>query len=136
MASPSPDIAFSIGNKALILCIDHAAIHWFERHSGWSFMDIALHCNAVANGDELPKISLMGYAMQAGLRKHHPEITLDQAMQWAMDAEFMRALFEAMGESFPEPEPGPLAKAASPPPNRKSGTGTRKSARGAKRAKG
>jgi hypothetical protein len=70
----------------------------------------------------------------AGLRAHHPGMTLDEA--WDLLENEGEALGLAMGEAIKSSRPGQMAMkaaGANPPKPRSRGTGTRSSARGSKK---
>lgn len=124
-----PTVTFDFEGESFTAVADHMMIVRYERFSGQSFAYMMLHLDRVNTIGEMPKLSELGYLVQAMLGEHHPEIGLDVAMKMGAHPEVLEHISVAMGAAMPskkEATQSPLVKAAKAPrPPKKSGTGKR-----------
>lgn len=118
---PLPDVPFEHAGAKWVLRLDHLAIAHFERHADMSFIKAMLHINDFVQGRELPRISIVGYVLWAGLSAHHPNMDLEQSMRFGIDLDVISALAKAFEAAMPDGgTEDPLAPAAKAPRKTKS----------------
>ncbi|BEV02201.1 hypothetical protein [Novosphingobium olei] len=122
-------VAFDFGGDRYTMRFDMKAIAFFEREADCSILQVMRHI-ALAQEDPLghpPKLSLLAFLIQAGLRHQHPDVTLDHAARMIGDPDVQRALSLGMNAAAPKPDPSAEGN-GKPCPNRKKSTGTISSA--------
>jgi hypothetical protein len=98
------EVAFEYQGATYTLKFDMKAIAFFEREADCSILQAMQHI-ARAQADPVahpPKLSLLAYLVQAGLRRFHPEVDLDQAAAMIGDPEVQAALGTGMQSSMPK----------------------------------
>lgn len=136
MVAPDGQVAFEYDRSRYTMLFDMKAIAFFEREADCSILvplrDIALSQENPHAAP--PKLSHVALLVQAGLRAHHPEVSLDKAMRMASDPEVQRALGTAQKASQPSPDAESTEGNAPPPaPPKKAGRGTSTSGKRSKR---
>lgn len=115
MTTPDGEVVFEYDRCRFTMKFDMKAIAFFEREADCSIL-VPLRDVAAAQEDPNappPKMSHIAMLVQAGLRAHHPEISLDKAMRMAGDPEVQKALGTAQQASQPRAAPGETAPDAS-----------------------
>jgi len=132
-SSPDGEVSFEYDRSIYVMCFDMKAIAFFEREADCSIL-VPLRDVAAAQEDPSappPKLSHLALLVQAGLRRHHPEVSLDRAMRMAADPDVQQALGTAQAAAAPSATGGSAEGNVAPP--RKPGRGTKTSARRSKR---
>lgn len=109
--APAGEASFEFEGRKYVLVFDFAAIAFFERESGVSIFDAMEGIERAQKSGKSPMASHIGYLVQAGFQRHHPEIGTMEALRMAGDPEVMKSL----GVSF---------EAAMPPAAADEGNGT------------
>lgn len=126
-------VAFDFEGNRYTMLFDMKAIAFFEREADCSILQVMRHI-ALAQEDPVghpPKLSLLAFLIQAGLRHQHPDVTLDHAARMIGDPDVQRAL--SVGVTAASPKPDPSAEGKAKPRSRKKSTGTISSAGRSKR---
>lgn len=82
---PRQEVAFEHEGRRYVLVFDFAAIAHFEDLADISLIDALGTMEQAQQAGRSPKISHLGYLLQAGFRRHHPEMTPDEALALAVD---------------------------------------------------
>lgn len=117
-----PYVSFEFEGETYTAVADHMTIVRYERAADRSFAYVMLHLDRVNKIGEFPKISELGFLVQAMLGEHHPDVGLELAIRMATDANVIEKVSQAMGAAMPaakKESSDPLAKAAPVPPKRK-----------------
>ncbi len=133
---PSGVIEFEHGGALYRMIFDMKAIAFFEREADISIVTALGELEQARERGELPKISVLAFLMQAGLRRHHPEVSAERALRMAGDPAVQAALGAGVAAAMP-PADGESAEgnAAAPvKPGKRRGTGTPSSRRRSKQA--
>lgn len=116
--SPTGELSVEFDGKTWTLLYDWAAIAWFERTAGVSFLTIG---RAVEKG-EPPMLSHLAWLMQAGLQRHHPEVDLDTAGKMAVTPSVFEALGIAVDAATPDAGSSAEGNAVAKPLRKSTGT--------------
>lgn len=103
MSAPDGEVGFEYDNCRYTMVFDMKAIAFFEREADCSIL-VPLRDMAAAQENPHaapPKLSHVALLVQSGLRRHHPEVSLDKAMRMASDPEVQAALGTAQRASHP-----------------------------------
>lgn len=94
--SSQQDHSFEFEGQQYTLEFDFAAIAAFERVAGLS---VVLALAEMQAG--VPKVSHVAWLLQAGLGKHHPDVTPDDCLKMLASDDVKRQLDVAMDVAFP-----------------------------------
>jgi hypothetical protein len=103
MARGKGEVSLDIGGRHYTLVFDMEAIAAFEDATDKSIFTVA---QQLGNPAEPPKLSLLGSLLQAGLSRHHPDVTRADAMAMFTDPATRDALAEAFALAMPAAEEG------------------------------
>lgn len=102
--APDGVVAFDFDGSRYEMIFDMKAIAFFERETDVSMITALGEMERVRASGEAPKVSTLAFLMQAGLRRHHPEVTAERALRMAADPEVQAALGTGVRSAFPEPD--------------------------------
>lgn len=115
------------------MVFDWGAIEYFESVAPLSFAEFVIQLVMADMGaGPMPKLTHIATFVQAGLRRHHPEVTAEQAFAMWNDEAVRKAINGAADKALPQGEPGSAAGKGST----RTKPAARSPRRGAKRAKG
>lgn len=100
------EVAFEYDGAEYRMVLDMRAIAYFERCADMSILDALDHFERCRVGGETPKLGIMAFVMQAGLRRHHPEVSPERALRMANTAAVRSALGFAIKAAAPPAEGG------------------------------
>lgn len=104
MAREFPEVRIEVDGQVYILVFDWTAIRFFERESGISMIKVMQQAHAAQRGGEPPMVSTLGVMMQAGLRRHHPELSFEDCMDIFASPGGQEAMFKAFELAQPKAE--------------------------------
>lgn len=116
MAREYPEVRVEVDGKPFTLAFDWAAIRFFEQESGISILKLIQQAQAAKRGGDPPMLSTLGLMMQAGLRRHHPDLDFEDCMDVFSSPGGQEALFKAF--ELAQPKAGG-AVANNPPKGRR-----------------
>jgi hypothetical protein len=119
------DVTFEAGNKSYTLRYSHLALVKLEKLLDKGLMKIMREIDTWRENPDDMRVGMVVALLWAGLQKHHPKITVDEAAELLdeMDGGAARAV-EIIGESFQRAFSAPETKATNPPQKEVNGTGT------------
>lgn len=132
---PAGEVGFSWEGADYTLRFGMGAIRAYERATGGSVFDAFDHIQAVQEGRERVRLTVLGDLICAGLAHYHPDVDPETAMAMAVDPAVNAALIEGYAESMPVAKGGG-GNPPKPAGRKRGGTGARSSSAGAKRGKG
>ncbi|MGX7926459.1 hypothetical protein ACWPMX_07785 [Tsuneonella sp. HG094] len=131
--SRAPDgvVAFEYDGSRYEMVFDMKAIAFFEREADMSIIEVLGDLEAAREEARAPKVAGLAFLMQAGLRRHHPEVSPERALRMAGDPAVQAALGSGVSAAMPDAPADDAgaegnAKAATAKPT-KASTGTRRS---------
>lgn len=97
MSEPEADpetgsVTFEYAGSQYTMVYDMKAIQFFEREADQSIVDALGELEQAKGAGKTPKVSLLALLMQAGLRRHHPEVSAERALRMASVQSTQRAL--------------------------------------------
>lgn len=107
------------------MVFDMKAIAFFEREADISIAEAFDEMQAARAAGKAPKLSQLAFLMQAGLRRHHPEVSAERAFRMANDAGVQAALGIAVKAASPDPRPAPKTAKPAKRSNSKSSSSPR-----------
>lgn len=130
--APDGVVAFEYSGSRYEMVFDMKAIAFFEREAEISIVEALGDLEESRKAGRVPRVSILAYLMQAGLRRHHPEVTAERALRMAGDAQVQAALGTSVRSAMPDPELGSEDASAEgnvpkPAKPKKGSTGTRPS---------
>ena len=131
MASSSPkgEVSFDFADERYTLIFDFEAIAYFEDIAGDSMIDVMAGMEKAQAAGKTPKISHLGYLLQAGFQRHQPEMTPQEALAMAVQPDVQRQLGVAVSKAMPDADAvaGEEGNAKAPANKKKASTGKRPS---------
>lgn len=122
MPAPAGEASFEFEDRKYILVFDFKAIAFFERESGVSIFEAMEGIERAQKSGKPPLASHIGFLVQAGFQRHHPEIDTMEALRMASDPKVMESLGISVEAAMPPADEG-NAKA---PAKAGAGTGTKR----------
>lgn len=101
MATGKGEVLLAFGGKSYTLVFDMEAIAAFEDATDMSIFTVFGSLAAAKDGGKAPKLSMLGSLLQAGMVRHHPEVTRGDAMAIVMDPAAQEALMKAFELATP-----------------------------------
>lgn len=115
------DVPLQVGAKIYTLCYSHLALVKLENKLDKSVVQIMTE---MQNAKENLRIGMVVALLWAGLQKHHPNLSYDDAAGLLDDVEGGAAVvMEVIGKSFEKAFATPELKDANPPLNGNAGIG-------------
>lgn len=111
MARAKGEFALEFGGEKYTLVFDWDAIALFEDATDLSIFEVFGVVGQASAGGKPPKLSLLGSLLQAGLARHHPQITRAQAMEMVINPEAQAALTGAFEIAVPATDAGEAGEA-------------------------
>lgn len=127
---PDGTVAFDYRGDHYQMVFDMQAIAFFEREADASIIEALGSLEAAQKGGRPPKVSQLAFLMQAGLRRHHPELSAEDALAMAGDPAVQAALGTSVQAAMPDADPSAAGNGKVPA----GGTGTKSSKARSKRA--
>jgi hypothetical protein len=124
---PKQEVAFEVDGARYVLVFDFTAIAHFEDLADLSLVDALGAMEQAQAGGRAPKISHIGYLLQAGFRRHHPDMTPDEALALAMNPAVQAQLGVAVSAAMGGDESGNARAPAKTGAKAAALTGTRSS---------
>lgn len=127
------EVIVPYGGEEYRLVFDWGAIEHFESITPLSFAEFVIQLVVADVGaGPMPKLTLLAAFVQAGLCRHHPGVSSEQAFQMWNDEGVRAAITGAANKALPTGEPGSAAGKRST----RAKPAARSPRRGAKRVKG
>lgn len=123
MRSPDGTVAFDYQGDRYQMVFDMQAIAFFEREADVSIIEALGALEAGSNGGRPPKVSQLAFLMQAGLRRHHPGLSAEDALAMAGDPAVQAALGTSVSSAMPDADASAEGNGKAPT----GGTGTKSS---------
>jgi len=115
------DVSFQVGDKTYMLRYSHLALIQLENKLDKSLMTVIAEMSDV----EKLRIGTVVAILWAGLQKHHPKMSYDDAAALLDEVEGgASAVIEVIGESFQRAFNASGTKGTNPPQREANGTGT------------
>lgn len=115
------DVSFDVAGKSYMLRYSHSALIALENKLDKSLMSVIAE---MSDADKL-RIGTVVAILWAGLQKHHPKMTYDDAAALLDDVDGgVSTMIEVIGNSFQKAFNAPGTKGTNPPQKETNGTGT------------
>ncbi len=114
------DTPLEVGGKTYTLRYSHSALVKLEKQMNQSIMQIM---NDLGKTDEM-RIGTLVTLLWAGLQKHHPTLSIDDACELLDEHGDDGAVVEIIGDAFQKAFNAPGTKGTNPQPRDQNGTGT------------
>jgi hypothetical protein len=112
-------IAFEYAGATYTMVLDMKAIHFFERTADLSIVEALGELQEASEQRKPPKVGVMAFLMQAGLRRHHPEVSAEKAFRMVSEPSVMAALGAVVRAASPPADDDASAEGNGPGPTRK-----------------
>ena len=119
--APKQEVAFEVDGARYVLAFDFAAIAYFEDLADISLVDALAAMERAQQGGGSPKISHLGYLLQAGFRRNHPDMTPDTALALALNPDVQSQLGLAVASAMGGGESGNVEAPKVPKPKASTG---------------
>jgi len=119
------DVPFSVGDKQYILRYSHRALVLLEEQTGKSLLNIIKEIDGWRTAPENMKLGTVCILLWAGLQKHQPQMTVDDATDLLDEIEGgVPYAIELLGTSLQRAFSAPGTKGTNPPTKAENGAGT------------
>lgn len=133
----SAEVVVPYGGATYRLIYDWGAIEYFETAAPLSFAEFVVQLvMADMDAGPMPKLIHLALFVQAGLRRHHPDVDAEQAFAMWNDDGVRRAISGAADKAMPKAAPEGEAPRAAGKRSTRTKPAARSPRRGAKRANG
>jgi hypothetical protein len=118
------DVPFEVAGKQYVLRYSHRALVLLEERTGKSLMQIIKEIDGWRTAPENMKLGTVCTLLWAGLQKHQPEMTVDDATDLLDDVDGgVPQIIELLGTSLQRAFSAPGTKGTNPPTKAENGAG-------------